>query len=171
MDIPTLETDRLILRAPSMDDLDREILFYTGDHAKFVGGAKGPFACAQGILARIGHWHVKGFGAFHLEEKETGLCMGRVGPIEPYGWPEREIGWSLMPDATGKGYATEAALRIRDYVYDDLGWTTVISLIDPENTASARVATRLGARFEKTFEHVEFGTMYIWRHPGPGERP
>ncbi len=50
-----------------------------------------------------------------------------------------------MNDATGKGFATEAARRIRDYARDDLGWTTVVSCIDPANSASIRVADRLGA--------------------------
>ena len=50
-----------------------------------------------------------------------------------------------MPGATGRGYATEAARRVRDHARDDLGWTTVVSCIDPANTASVRVAERLGA--------------------------
>ena len=170
MQIPTLHTDRMILRAPRLEDLEREI-FLCSDaaHTRFVGGVKSAYECQQAILSRIGQWHAKGFGAFHLEHKETGEVLGRVGCLEPYGWPEPEIGWTLMPDCLGQGYGTEAALRVRQFAYETLGWTTAISLIDPKNTGSQRLAERLDASFERVFEHVEFGPLYIWRHPGPGE--
>lgn len=165
--IPTLQTERLTLRAPRIEDLPREILFYSSDHARFVGGQKTETECWSAIVARLGHWMVKGFGFFHIDEKTTGRYVGRVGLLDPHGWPEPEIGWSLMPDALGLGYATEAARAARDYAYGTLGWTTAISLIDPDNTPSRRVAERLGAQFESTFDHVDYGKMYIWRHPGP----
>ncbi|MEM6619818.1 MAG: GNAT family N-acetyltransferase, partial [Pseudomonadota bacterium] len=148
MTIPVLETERLILRAPSIEDHARECLFYAdAEHARFVGGAKSAFDCWGIIAGRLGHWQIKGYGFWHLDERASGRYVGRVGLIEPYGWPEREIGWSLMPDALGHGYATEAALAVRDYAYGVLGWTTAISLIDPGNAASEAVATRIGAQF------------------------
>lgn len=165
--IPTLETERLILRAPREADFTRECLFYDGDHARFVGGARGPSAVWEKITERLGHWSLRGYGFFHIDEKAGGRYVGRTGPICPWGWPEPEIGWSLMPDAMGHGYATEAARAARAWVYGSLGWTTAISLIDPANTASQAVAHRLGATFEKTYDHPEYGPMYIWRHPGP----
>ena len=80
------------------------------------------------------------------------------------GWPEPEIGWSLFAGEHGRGFATEAALRARDYAYRDLGWTTLMSLVHPDNRPSIRVAERLGARFEKPF--VIRGTeVGIYRHP------
>ena len=169
VDIPVLETERLILRAPRTSDLDREVEFYSDahGHSNFVGGPRGRYACWTGIMSRLGHWVEKGFGFWHLDEKATGRCVGRVGLIEPLGWPEREIGWSIMPDALRQGYATEAARAARKHAYGTLGWTTAISLVDPANIASVGVAKKLGAAFETTFEHMEFGTMHIWRHPGP----
>lgn len=59
------------------------------------------------------------------------------------------------------------ALPARTHAYDTLGWSTAISLIDPENTASQKVATRLGTAIDKTYDHPEFGAMQNWRHPGP----
>lgn len=168
--IPALETERLILRAPRESDLDREVLFYSGDHAQFVGGPRDRYDCYMGLMSRLGHWVEKGFGFWHLDEKTTGRHVGRVGLIEPLGWPEPEIGWSIMPDALRQGFATEAARAARHYAYDSLGWRTAISLVDPENTASVGVAKKLGAQFEQTFEHMKFGTMHIWRHPGPEAR-
>jgi len=72
--------------------------------------------------------------------------MGRIGPWQPHGWPGTEVGWSLHRDATGKGYAVEAAVASMDYAFDVLGWTQVIHCIDPDNLASARVAAVLGSK-------------------------
>jgi RimJ/RimL family protein N-acetyltransferase len=74
-----------------------------------------------------------------------------------------------MSTATGKGYATEAALAARTHAYDVLEWETAISLIDPENLGSRAVAERLGAKFDYTYDHPAFGAMQVWRHPAPAD--
>nr|WP_319947197.1 GNAT family N-acetyltransferase [uncultured Shimia sp.] len=162
--IPTLETQRLILRAPCEADFDAEAAFYASDDSKFVGGPKRPDETWRLLACLIGHWAMRGYGFWALQDKTTGAYVGRVGLWNPLGWPEPEIGWTLMPQAIGKGFATEAAIAARDYAYGTLGWQTVISLIDEENTASKAVAERLGAKFETTYEHPAFGPMNIWRH-------
>ncbi|MNY06201.1 hypothetical protein D3C86_1389480 [compost metagenome] len=55
------------------------------------------------------------------------------------------MGWSLHRDATGKGYAVEAAAASMDYAFDVLGWDDVIHCIDPDNLGSEKVALRLGS--------------------------
>ena len=62
---------------------------------------------------------------------------------------------------------TEAGKAARDYAYWTLNWQTAISLVADGNDGSARVAQRLGCREDGRFTHVRFGTMTIWRHPGP----
>ncbi|PSL22290.1 GNAT family N-acetyltransferase [Shimia abyssi] len=168
--IPTLETDRLILRAHCEDDIATEKDFFASDASKFVGGPLPPHRAWRSIAMVIGHWALRGFGFWALEEKATGTYMGRVGLWFPDGWFEREIGWTLMPHATGKGYATEAGFAARAHAYETLGWDTAVSQIDPMNDASKAVARRLGAIFEQHFEDPEYGTIEIWRHPGPDAR-
>ncbi|GAA6163587.1 GNAT family N-acetyltransferase [Pelagimonas sp. KU-00592-HH] len=165
--IPTLETERLILRAHREEDIAAEKAFFASDASKFVGGPLPPHRAWRSIAMVVGHWALRGFGFWALEEKATGTYMGRVGLWYPDGWFEREIGWTLMPAAQGKGFATEAALASRAYAYDILGWDTAISQIDPKNEPSKGVARRLGARFEQHFEDPEYGTIEIWRHPAP----
>jgi len=167
--IPRLETERLILRAPSDADLDADAAFFATDAAQFVGGPLRRDEAWRVIASILGHWSLRGFGFWSAEEKETGNYVGRIGLWFPEGWPEPEIGWTLMNNATGKGYATEAALTARAYAYDVLGWTTAISLIDPDNHASKAVAKRLGAAFDYHYEHPKFGTTEIWRHRAPGD--
>jgi RimJ/RimL family protein N-acetyltransferase len=167
--IPRLETERLILRAPSVADLDAEAEFFASDAAKYVGGPLRRDETWRSIAMLLGHWAIRGFGFWGVEEKETGIYVGRVGLWFPEGWPEPEVGWTLMTYATGKGYATEAALAARTHAYDILGWETAISLIDPDNDASKAVAKRLGAQLDYHYEHPKFGTTEIWRHPAPDD--
>ena len=96
------------------------------------------------MAAICGHWHLRGFGMWGVFEKETNLLVGRVGFHEPDGWPDFELAWTLGRNAWGKGYATEAAQRCLDYAFDEMNRDHVISLIDPLNVASIRVAERLG---------------------------
>lgn len=165
--IPVLETERLIMRAPQESDFAAEASFFASDASQFVGGPLKPHQTWRSLATFLGHWVLRGYGFWALEEKATGAYAGRVGLWFPEGWLEREIGWTLMPDATGKGYATEAAIAARAYAYDTLNWDTAISQIARDNAASKAVATRLGARFEKTYEDPMFGLMEVWRHASP----
>ena len=167
--IPSLETDRLILRDTREADIAAEVDFYASDAARFVGGPKKPHETWRMMAMMLGHWALRGYGFWALEEKTTGAYMGRVGLWYPQGWYEREIGWTLMPAAQGKGFATEAAQAARAHAYDVLGWDTAISQIAPDNAPSKAVASRLGARFETTYDDPEYGEIEIWRHPAPGD--
>jgi len=93
-----------------------------------------------------GHWALRGFGMWAVEERESGRFIGRVGLHQPEGWPDRELGWSLAREAWGRGYATEAARAAADYAFRTLRWSHLIHLILPGNDRSIRVAGRLGAR-------------------------
>ncbi|MGR3634947.1 MAG: GNAT family N-acetyltransferase [Shimia sp.] len=167
--IPRLETERLILRAHKESDIATEIAFFKTEPSHFVGGPKNAEDSWRNIGLMLGHWALRGYGFWALEEKSTGAYVGRVGLWNPLGWFEREIGWTLMPEGTGKGYATEAALAARGYAYDVLGWETAISQIDPKNDASKAVATRLGAAYEQMYDASNYGEIEVWRHPAPSD--
>ncbi|MFY7963049.1 MAG: GNAT family N-acetyltransferase, partial [Elsteraceae bacterium] len=99
----------------------------------------------------------------------SGAFLGYCGLWNPHGWPEQEVGWGLLKAHQGKGFVTEAALRARDYAYQELGWTTLISCVALDNGPSIRVAKRMGASFER--ETVNRGwTVGIFRHPGPMDK-
>lgn len=169
LSIPKLETERLILRTPCENDLHADVEFFASDAARFVGGPLRRDETWRLVASLLGHWVLRGYGYWSVDEKDTGTYVGRIGLWFPEGWPEPEVGWTLMNHATGKGYATEAALAARTYAYDVLGWETAISLIDLDNLASKAVAKRLGAQFEYHYEHPKFGTTEIWRHPAPSD--
>jgi len=163
--IPVIHSERLTFRAGRESDLDAMAAFYAdGTESGFVGGPLDRDDTWRRIAMGLGHWMIRGFGIWNLEEKTTGDFVGWCGLWFPEGFPGRELGWGLMKSKRGRGYATEAALRAREYAYDALGWTSVISLINLNNAPSIRVAERLGATFESVtpFRGSECA---IYRHP------
>ena len=82
----------------------------------------------------LGHWRLRGYGLWAVEERATGTLVGRIGFFEPEGWPDFELGWMLGRHAWGKGYATEGARRALAYAFTELGRDHLISLIRPATT-------------------------------------
>jgi RimJ/RimL family protein N-acetyltransferase len=166
--IPTLQTERLILRPLREDDFDVFAAFYAGPRSHLVGGPLSRELAWRMMAMEAGHWLLKGFGRWICEDRASGRAVGLVGLFEPEGWPEPEVGYDLFDGCEGHGYATEAAIAARDHAYSALGWTTLISLIKPVNEPSKRVARRMGAAPEGTTTHERHGTFEVWRHPAPG---
>ena len=96
----------------------------------------------------VGHWAFRGYGYYAAEEKSTGRLVGRVGYTNGAGWPGFELGWTIVPEYQGRGYATEAATFLLAYAFDALDQPHVISLIHADNTPSQRVAAKLGQTIE-----------------------
>lgn len=147
MEIPIIETSRLRLRGWSLADADAfAMLNANADFARYIGGGQ-PINKAESwrVLAILaGHWVLKGFGYWVVEDKKTSDFLGRVGIWEPEGWPGIEVGWGISPDYWGKGYATEAALAAIEWGFTYLDTPELISLIHPENKASKSVALKVG---------------------------
>jgi RimJ/RimL family protein N-acetyltransferase len=162
--IPTLETERLTLRAPEARDFDAYAAFRASSRSVTVGGPFDRVQAHMQLTAIIGHWQLRGFGRWIVADTASDVALGIAGLHHPEDWPEPEIAWSLFDGAEGKGYATEAARAARAYAYDILGWDRVASLIMPNNTRSVAVARRLGAIFEGPYSHPKLGTLDLWRH-------
>lgn len=145
--IPTLETERLTLRpfreadAPALFELsqDPEVMRYVGDRR--VPTLQESWRAIAGWL---GHWAMRGYGQWAIEERSSGRLTGRAGIINPVDWPGPEVGYLLGRAWWGRGYATEAARAAMDWGFEQIGFDDLLSLIDPANKASIAVATRLG---------------------------
>lgn len=141
-----IETARLVLRLPTLDDLDPWAEMMTDEEtAKFIGGVMPREITWRALMTMIGSWHAMGFGMFAVIEKSTGRWVGRLGPWQPEGWPGTEIGWAIVRDCWGKGYAPEGATAASDWAFEHLGWTEMIHSIAPANVASQAVAKKLGS--------------------------
>jgi len=146
-----LETDRLLLRMWREETdfetyaemcADPEVMRYLG------GKVFDRLEAWRHMAYSIGHWHLRGFGHWAVEEKASGQFIGRLGFLHPVGWPAFEIGWTLSRKYWGNGFATEGARRALDYAFNELDKPHVISLIHPDNKGSIRVAERLGEKVE-----------------------
>lgn len=147
-----IETERLLLRAWRPADFedfarissDPEVMQY------IANGQPATRSQAWRTMAVfVGHWSLRGYGLWAAEERGTGKLIGRIGLWNPEGWPGLEVGWLLDRAYWGRGLATEGGRAALDYAFATLGADHVISVIDPANTRSIRVAENLGERFER----------------------
>lgn len=170
-----LETGRLVLRRIGAADLDvlvelnadPEVMRYIGDgrpldRAQTVGRLAGMEA----------HWERHGFGIFAVDVRGDGVTGG-----EPAGWvglaiptflpevlPAVEIGWRLFRRCWGSGIATEAALAVRRFAFEDVGLPELVSIRHVDNTASGRVMEKLGFSFDRTTTVPDDGQpVSVWR--------
>ncbi|MFO6464725.1 GNAT family N-acetyltransferase [Jannaschia sp. KMU-145] len=165
--IPTLSTERLTLRAPELGDHPACAAFYTTERSHIVGGPLDEVGAWKILTNDVGHWHLRGYGWWAVDASKDGgdACVGSCGFHLPAGRPDVELGWSLY-SGTGRGYATEAARAALDWARRTghaARWGRIVSHIDRGNTASQRVATRLGAI--DTGEPAAHDTACtIWEH-------
>ncbi|MCH1908137.1 GNAT family N-acetyltransferase [Stenotrophomonas sp. Y6] len=142
-----LETERLLLRPPCAEDFDAFAAFCADPlPMQHLGGVQAPSVAWRSLATMAGSWHLLGYSMFSVIEKDSGRWVGRAGPWQPHGWPGPEVGWSIVPDRWGRGYAPEAARAAIDWAFDVLGWDQVIHTIAPDNRNSQAVARKLGAR-------------------------
>jgi RimJ/RimL family protein N-acetyltransferase len=153
--IPTLATQRLTLRGFTAADLDALAPIYADPEvSRYIGdGTPADRAATWRALAgMLGHWQLRGYGMWALIEQATGRLIGRAGLYNPEGWPGLEAGWLLARDRWGHGFATEAGHAVLAYAFTHVSADHLISLIHPANTASIRVAERLGERLERELD-------------------
>ncbi len=152
-----LETDRLILRMWNKNDINSYAeICADAETMKYIGGKPlDRIETWRSVAWFIGHWHLKSYGLWAVEEKESKTLLGRIGFINPEGWPGFELGWMIRRDAWGKGYATEGAKKCLEYAFTELNKDRVISLVHSENIASQRVAERIGEELEGETELME----------------
>ena len=149
---PELETERLLLRQFREDDLD-EWARITSDATvmRYVGGSALTRDEAWRSLGyALGHWQIRGFGLWAAEEKSSGRLVGRIGLYQPEGWPGLEVGWLVDRARWGEGLASEGGAASLAHAFESLGAERVISVIEPANAASIRVAEKLGERFRES---------------------
>jgi RimJ/RimL family protein N-acetyltransferase len=149
MSVPVLETPRLIMRGFRAEDHAAWHAIMSDDETvRPVGHAAGlDEAEAWSDLCRLaGHWMLRGYGQWALEERESGELVGRAGLIHHVDWPGLEVGWLVRTDRRGRGYAPEAGGAAMRYAFEVVGADHVISLIADDNASSRRVAEKLGER-------------------------
>lgn len=170
-----LETDRLVLRPPTLEDVgvvgelagDAEVM-------RFIGG---PVPTDEFVAQWIHGWDADRIGPFLVERRGDGRLVGRVGIFawdtrtwslttraEAGPFAQSELGWALVRAEWGKGYASEAAQAARDWAAAECGIDDLVSVIAPANVASERVARRLGGSPGETVKLFETRPAVVWRY-------
>lgn len=149
-----LTTKRLLLR--HLHILDRESLYRVFGDAEVMrfGDGVQTREWVDSWLHTCFDWYYKswGFGPYAVVTKNNQGVIGYCGLFyfpDLDGQPETEIGYRLARSAWGQGFATEAAVTVRDYAFKTLGIKRLIAMIDPSNIASIRVAMKIGMNYEK----------------------
>jgi RimJ/RimL family protein N-acetyltransferase len=152
MTIPTLETARLVLRGHRLEDFEDCVALWSDPIVtRYIGGKPSTREETWGRLHRyLGHWALLGFGYWALCDRVTGAFLGEVGladfkrTMEPSLEGRPEVGWVLAPHAHGRGIATEAVMGALAWSDVHFGSKKSACIIDPDNTASLRVAGKCG---------------------------
>ena len=167
LEIPELRTERLRLRAFAESDFGRyaemmadpEVTRHLADGKTFT-----PFDAWRQMAMLSGHWILRGYGIWAVEELSTGLFVGRIGCQHPEGFPAFEVAYTLRRDAWGRGYAREGAAAALGFARDVIKHPSITSVIRPDNRGSIRVAESLGATAAETVDFYG-GPAVLYRYP------
>ena len=152
MSIPQLLTARLLLRGWEARD-HSPMAAITGDPrvGEWLGGVIGPDETASRIQHWTDHWQQHGFGLWAVEERDSGVLVGRTGFMHWDDWTasphDAEIGWTFSSAVWGRGYATEAATAALEWARTQPGLRHIISITFPHNARSRRVMEKLGLTY------------------------
>lgn len=168
MTVPTITTERLVLREWRDTDLDAyaalcadpEVMRYIGP-----GAPQDRARAAEAMRSFTAGWEEHGFGLWCLADARTDTCLGFTGLAVPDFLPEVmpavEIGWRLARHAWGRGYATEAAQVTVAYAFDTVGLDRLVSIAVAGNDASTNVMRKIGMHLERATVHPEHGMALV----------
>jgi len=148
-----VETARLILvplGARHVDDLFRLFNEPVVADWLFLTGPPTREELEKRTAMQEAFWRERGYGMFVTLEKPTNRFVARVGAMLTPETGRVEIAWSTMPEAHGKGYATEAAKASIDFTFANSSLGALDCYLRPDNTASRRVAEKVGFIYQDT---------------------
>lgn len=154
-----IETVRFSLRKLNAGDVNNFLGIFSDPEAmRYYPGTKTPSETVEWIEWNLKSYREQGFGLWAVIRKDENVFVGQCGLVmqrDVDGHDEVEIGYSFLRRYWNLGYATEAAESCRDYAFSYLNKDHLVSLIDPRNNASKRVAEKVGMRCEKEIDRWE----------------
>lgn len=172
--IPTLETERLILRGQRLEDFPAQLVLWSDPRTlrHFGGHTFTEEELWQRFLRNHGQWSLFGYGNWGIEEKASGHYIGTIGFFlgkRPFSGPWRddpEAGWAISPDRHGQGFAREALAAALPWADATIPAPQTWCMINEGNEISVKVATRAGYR-EFTREDYKGSPMRIFTRKRP----
>lgn len=170
-----IETTRLRLRAHELADFDAYAAMWADPLVtRFIGGSPLPREVSWTRLLRYrGMWTVMGFGFWAIEDRETGRFLGEAGvqesrrDLQPSVEGTLECGWGLIPEAQGRGLASEAVSAVVGWAEAALPQRLMTCIINPGNAGSIRIAEKFGFREYIRAEYHGAPVILFRRTPGP----
>ena len=148
-----LSTDRLLINEITLDDAEFILeLMNDKDWIKNIGdrGIRTIEQAQEYILTRfIKTYAESDLGFYGLVLKNSNQIIGVAGLIDRDGIDHVDIGYGILPEFRGKGYAFEATKAVYDYGYKDLKLDKIVAIVNPDNPSSIKLLSKLGLEFEK----------------------
>jgi [ribosomal protein S5]-alanine N-acetyltransferase len=162
----TIETGRLILRPMVPGDVDAMLAVFTDPLVMAAFGLTS-FSRQQmegWVQRNLEHQEKYGCGLFSVILKSSGQLIGDCGLelMDVEGEQAAELGYDFHSNYWHHGYATEAAIAVRDFAFNELGLTRIVSIIRVGNYPSKRVAERVGESLLAEF--TRFGNIQYWKY-------
>jgi RimJ/RimL family protein N-acetyltransferase len=153
-----LETDRLLLRTWSLEDVEPAFPIYAHPEVvRFIGNKidRTPDDTRQRVLRRLNDQERFGLSLWAVIEKATGQLIGACGLKHLEGGPQIEVGYHLARHTWGKGYATEGARACLRHGFNRLRLERIVGIVDPDNLASRHVLEKIGLSYEGTGHYYD----------------
>lgn len=158
-----IETDRLILRRFTLDDLDAFSLINADPVGMRYIGSGVPQSKEQTrerLAAILNHWRCHGFGLLAVVYKDNSAMIGFCGLQFLDNTDEIEVGYRLARSYWGRGIATEAAAASLMYGFCELRLDRIVAVVHPDNLASQRLLEKIGLRYEKEAHYYNIDVKY-----------
>ena len=168
--VPEIATERLILRAPRIEDFQVFAEIVLGPQGKTYGDPADRTEAWAEFVQVTGTWYLRGHGTWVITLAATGETIGFVQLGAEPGDRAPELGYLLASSAEGQGYATEAARAVRDHGFGPFDLGKIESYIARDNTRSAALARRLGAVEDPPADWAHPDTL-VFRHLPSEPRP
>ncbi|MBL6426894.1 MAG: GNAT family N-acetyltransferase [Maritimibacter sp.] len=166
--LPVLDTPRLTLRAPMLDDFATYAAIMGSERALHMHGPMSREDAYLDFTCTVAGWLLRGHGLWTVIRKDTGAVAGFVLVNMEPGDQEPELGFFLTDEAEGHGFATEAAQAARDHALGALALERLVSYVAHGNDRSARLAEKLGAFRDAVAEAAVNDDCRVYRHAPMG---
>ncbi len=160
-----LETERLLLRYLKPQDIPFLVNLWTDpDVTRFMGGPRDVSTLQKNLTETAQNPLAEQFALWPLVEKSSGNLIGHCGLLakDVGGVTEYEVIYVLAKSVWGKGYANEIGRALGTFAYHERGINRLVALVSPENTASERVALKMGMHLEKEIVRPEGGIRRVY---------
>lgn len=161
---PKLKTERLVLRAYTLEDFDAFAAYFESERSPFTDGPVSRTHAWDLFTAGAGRWMIAGHGAWTITVHGKDKSVGLVSLNTPIALPYPELGYILWTGHEGRGFAQEAAEAARKFAFDVLGWPVLISGVHKDNARSIRLAKSMGAVLDPAIHYPAEPDTRFYRH-------